>query len=182
MLEATNQAIKQSRVPGLGAGGLSYLNQARVITIRQLDEQRSVVLAPSGKETKNLIAVGTSSYVKALARLRYLSQYTNRWDGPGTRAASKDSFRLATDFLGLLSRLGMLFRVDAMIYAPGTAALSVISDDVDARLEFLPNGTIAANIDSTHAQIDADIFGFDGKSIPNELAILLVPPRQQRTA
>jgi hypothetical protein len=152
-----------------------------VITIRQLDEERSVVLAPSGQETRHLSVIGTSSYVKALARLRYLNRYTAGWDGPGTRAASKDSFKLAIDFLGLLSCIGTLFRVDAMIYAPGTAALSVISDDVDARLEFLPNGTIAANIDSAQAQIDADIFGFDGKSIPKELlAILLAPARQQR--
>jgi hypothetical protein len=114
--------------------------------------------------------------------LRYLGQYTDGWDGPGTRAAIKQSFKLATDFLGLLPRLGTLFYVDAMIYAPGTAALSVTSDDVGARLEFLPNRTIATNIDSAYAQIDADIFGFDGESIPSQLAALLTQVRQRRAA
>jgi hypothetical protein len=81
------------------------------------------------------------------------------------KAAVKESFKLATAFLGLLPQLGSLFQVDAMIYAPGTAVLSVLSDEVDARLEFLPDGTIAANVDSAQAQIDADIFGFDGVSL-----------------
>jgi hypothetical protein len=150
----------------------SHLGHARVIKIGQLDPERRVVLAPSGNEiagtssyVKTIYPVGTSSYVRTLARLRYLGQYVDGWDGRGTKAAVKESFKLATAFLGLLPQLGSLFQVDAMIYAPGTAVLSVLSDEVDARLEFLPDGTIAANVDSAQAQIDADIFGFDGVSL-----------------
>jgi len=176
MLDASHPTIKHSRS---SAGGALHLGRPRVIEIGQLDPERRVVLAPSGHEIKNLSPIGTSNYVRTLARLRYLGQYADGWDGRGTKAAIKDSFKLATAFLGLLPQLGVLFRVDAMIYAPGTAVLSVVSDEVDARLEFLPDGTIAANIDSTQAQIDADIFGFDGMSLPDDLSGLLAPNRHQ---
>jgi hypothetical protein len=149
--------------------------------VGRLAEGQSIVLAPSGESTiKPPPAFGASSYVKTLAKLRYLSRYVAGWDGPGTRAALGVSFRLAQDFLGLLPQFGILFRVDAMIYAPGTAALSVCSDQVDARLEFLTDGTIAANVDTAGAQIDADVFGFDGKVIPEELVSLLTPRQRQK--
>jgi hypothetical protein len=173
MLDRFLPAIKHSS----SAAGAVHLDRPRVIEIGQLDHERKVVLAPSGKEINNLTPVGSSSYVRILARLRYLGQYADGWDGRGTKAALKDSFRLATAFLGLLPELGVQFRLDAMIYAPGTAVLSLVSDEVDARLEFLPDGTIAANIDSAQAEIDADIFGFDGLSLPPGLSKLLATDR-----
>jgi hypothetical protein len=177
----SEQAVRQSRAFPTETSPLP-LNEMRVVTIRQLDQQQSVTFAPSGREARHLGLIGSSSYVRALARLRYLGRYVDGWDGPGTRAAIRKSFAYAVDFLGLVPQLGSAFRVEAMIFAPGTAALSIVSDDVDARLEFLPEGTIAANIDSAQAQIDADIYGFSGTTIPAQLAALLVPSRQQEAA
>lgn len=173
--QGTRQVGAYSSLGSIGVGVTQV-----IIRPSRLSEEQSVVLALSGESTIKSPTFGTSSYVKTLARLRYLSKYVEGWDGPGTRVAIRASFKLAQDFLGLLPQLGVLFRVDAMIYAPGTAVLSVCSDQVDARLEFLPEGTIAANVDAPGAQIDADIFGFDGKAIPDQLANLLTPNQRQQ--
>jgi hypothetical protein len=180
MLGTTYQGTRQPIT--YGSLGSIPVAAPRVINMSRFAEEPRVVLVASGKETKSVTGFGTSSYIKALAKLRYLAKYKAGWDGPGTKAAIGESFRLARDFLGLLPQFGTLFRLDAMIYAPGTAVLTVSSDDVSASLEFLPNGTIAANVDTAHAQIDADIFGFNGSAIPNELTALLFKQQQALAA
>lgn len=124
----------------------------------------------------------SSTFVKVLARLRYLKLYRAGWDGPGTRAAEAGSFELAEQFLGLVQSIGPGFHADATIFAPGTAVLLLRSDEMSATLEFLPDGTIAANVDRGEMEIDEDIPGFHGVSIPDELLGLLIEREVQLSA
>jgi len=117
-------------------------------------------------------AMGAKSPLK---RLRYLRNYQAGWDGPGSLVANERSFELAEYFLALLPTLRTSFEVDALIYYPGNAVLSLMDEDASARLEFLPDGTIAANIDVGDQEIDLDLTGFDGGAIPADLSKLLKP-------
>lgn len=110
---------------------------------------------------------------RALSELNYLRQYTDGWDGPGTKAALPRSFDLAEAFLQLVLDGGTIDHISAMIYAPGTAVLRLVADGLDARLEFLEDGTIAANVDDATGQHDLDVRGFNGKRVPAPLVKLL---------
>jgi len=52
----------------------------------------------------------------------------------------------------------------------------------DARLEFLSDGTIAANIDDSTGAHDVDVPGFEPRQIPAKLLKFLDPRRKTRRA
>jgi len=70
-----------------------------------------------------------ANYDHVLDELRLLAKYRDGWDGPGSKAADAISFDLAESFLRLVPDLSPFYRASAMIYAPGTAGLRIISDE-----------------------------------------------------
>lgn len=117
-----------------------------------------------------LPASGSATIHKALADLRRYKRYQQLWDGWRAHSARPKSFELAESFLAIVATSGVPFEVHAQIFVTGSAVLTVTNTNVDAQLEFLDDGVIAANVDTSTEKWDSDVAGFDGKSIPAQIA------------
>jgi hypothetical protein len=131
---------------------------------------------PSKENTSgqsNVISIpsaGAATIHRTLSQLRRYRAMSRGWDGNHADAPLSQSFDYAEQFLALLSTWKVPMRVEAQIFASGTAVLDVKSHKLEGQFEFLPNGTIAALVDVGGKEWDADVEGFDGKRIPQSIA------------
>lgn len=127
--------------------------------------QRITLVAVPGKaRAETVVAIprgGLATVQRALADLRKYRRHAPN--------ADVVSFDYAEKFLGLIASSSKPFHVSAQIFASGTAVLNVRSLDIEAQFEFMRDGTIAANLDAEQ-EIDLDVAGFDGRTIPAEIA------------
>lgn len=118
-----------------------------------------------GDSTSNITPTSASAAPNihaTLSMLRRLKKYSPN--------ANTRSFELAEDFLGLASNIRRELKFQGQIFADGNAVIVVRGDDLEAHFEFMPDGTVAANIDIGEVEWDADITGFDGRILPLEVA------------
>ncbi len=80
-----------------------------------------------------------------------------------------ESFDAAEAFFDLVRHL--VGNAKAYVqYFDGNAVLNFRKDEVNTQFEFLPDGTIATNIDIGDDEWDDDVEGFDKKTLPAAIA------------
>lgn len=135
---------------------------ATTASLRRLGMPKQGPEGNSASDIMPLPIAAAPSVHSTLLLLRRLRKYT-----PNSDPAS---FKLAEEFLGLASSTRRGFSFSAQVFAEGNAVVVLRGNNIDAQFEFMPDGTIAANVDIGDREWDADITGFDGRSLPKAIA------------